>query len=108
MLPRARMIAPVFVALGHAMVLENLPLRAMCVERASLPWVGVRLRVVNGDGVLERRLVHTPDALDEMQIRTVGMSGAIEPRAIVEADSVDEERIPLPRCDRMAHPLRAL
>src|ERR1700678_1026640 len=55
----------------------------------ATPGLGVRFWVLNSQVVLQRLVVHSPDALHQMQIGAVRMARAIQPRFVVEPDGVD-------------------
>src|SRR5262245_38800642 len=65
------------------------------------PGLGERARIVDGELDLER-VVHLPDALDEVHLVGVKRAGLVDLRLLREADGVDHERVAFPVPDGVA------
>src|SRR5581483_648731 len=72
----------------------------------STPGFGIGFGILDGQIVLQGVVIHAPDALGQMQIRTVGMPAAIEPGLVVKADGVHHQGVAFPVPNRIAEPRR--
>src|SRR5215831_17920297 len=79
-------------------VLIRMPIDVMTT--APDPCIG--LGIIDGRFILQRVVIRTGDALDQMESIRVRQPEARHPELFVEADSVDYQRIALPMADRVS------
>src|SRR4030095_83616 len=79
-------------------VLIRMPIDVM----TTAPDPRIRLGIIDGCFILQRVVIRTGDALDQMESIGMRQPEARHPELFIEADGVNHQRIALPMPDRMS------
>jgi hypothetical protein len=70
---------------------SQLPVWPQLVVESCRPGLGQRLGVFHGDVEFHVIVVHTPEALDDVQLIGVRMADSIEPGLVIKSDRIHDK-----------------
>src|SRR3984893_582563 len=105
-----RLDAGLDVTLEHVLIVllagvfHNLPFRMEGPDTNAIPGLGVGLRIVDREHVVDVARVPALEALNGVQLIAVRVADRVDPGFAVEGGGVDHQRVALPMADRVSEP----
>src|SRR3984893_14085435 len=107
-----RLDAGLDVTLEHVLVVllagvfHNFPFRMEGPDTDAIPGLGVGLRIVDREHVVDVAHIPALEAFDCMQLVAMRGTDRVEPGFAIERDGVNHQRVSLPTADRVSEPGR--